>query len=169
MVPDSLPRYCNLPECRVPEASLILIYSGIDTFGLLAAPPVALDATGDTCKQWCEKYILPRIHSVEGKSVTAVDLSAARCGVLHTSTPVSKLEREGKANQFWYQFLGNAGVNLITSSKLPLLGLDVQDLALAFKEGGIACIKDINQDQAAFQAADARAQHFLRWGKLVLS
>jgi len=42
-------------------------------------------------------------------------------------------------------------VNLITSTKLPLLGLDVQSLALAFKEGGIACIKDINQDPTAFK------------------
>jgi hypothetical protein len=154
-------------NAELPEASLILIYSGIDTFGLLAAPPGILDATGDTYKQWCEKYILPRIHSVEGEPVTTVDLWAARCGVLHTSTPLSKLEREGKAHQIWYQFLGKAGVNLITSTKLPLLGLDVQNLALAFKEGGIACIKDINQDRTAFQAADARAQHFLRWGKLV--
>ncbi len=167
MVPDSLSRHRNLSECRVTEASLILIYSGIDTFGLLAASPVVLDATGDTYKQWCEKYILPRIHSVEDKPVTADDLWAARCGVLHTSTPLSRHERKGKAHQIWYQFLGKAGVNLITSTKLPLLGLDVQNLALAFKEGGIACINDINQDQTAFQAADARAQHFLRWGKLV--
>jgi hypothetical protein len=151
----------------LPEASLVLIYSGFDTFGLLAALPNVLDATGDTYKQWCDKYILPRIKSVEGDPVTPVDLWGARCGMLHTSTPLSDLERKGKAHQIWYQFVGKAGVNLITSTKLPLLGLDVQSLALAFKEGGIACIKDINQDPTAFQAADARAQHFLRWGKVV--
>ncbi len=154
-------------NAELPEASLVLIYSGFDTFGLLSAPPNVLDATGDTYKRWCEKYILPRIKSVEGDPVTAVDLWGARCGVLHTSTPLSKLEREGKAHQIWYQFVGKAGVNLIMDSKLPPLGLDVQNLALAFKEGGIACITDINQDPAAFQVADARAQHFLRWGKVV--
>ena len=154
-------------NAELPEASLVLIYSGFDTFGLLAAPPNVPYATSDTYMQWCEKYILPRIKSVEGELVTAVDLWGARCGMLHTSTPISYLERKGKAHQIWYRFDGKAGVNLITSTKLPLLGLDVQNLAVAFKEGGIACITDINQDPISFHAADERAQHFLRWGKVV--
>jgi hypothetical protein len=154
-------------NAELPEAILTLVYSGIDTFGLLGAPPAALDATGDTYKDWCEKYILPRIKSVEGDPVTAVDLWAARCGVLHTSTPLSKLEREGKARQIWYQFLGKAGSNLITSSKLPILGLDIQNLATAFKEGGMAFIKDLNNNPSDFALADNRSQHFLRWGKVV--
>jgi hypothetical protein len=149
----------------LPEAGLALIYSGIDTFGLLAALPAVLDASGDTFKQWCEKYILPRIQSIEGGAVSATDLWAARCGVLHTSTPLSTLERVGKAHQIWYQFDGKAGMNLIMNTPLPPLGLDIQNLAMAFKEGGIACITDLNQDATAFQAADARAQHFLRWGE----
>jgi hypothetical protein len=153
-------------KSELPEASLVLIYSGFDTFGLLAAPPNVLDASGDTYKRWCEKYVLPRIKSVEGASVTAIDLWGARCGVLHTSTPLSKLEREGKAHQIWYQFVGKAGVNLFMDSELPPLGLDVQNLAMAFKKGGIACITDINQDPTAFQVANARAQHFFRWAKM---
>jgi hypothetical protein len=154
-------------NAELPEASLVLIYSGFDTFGLLAAPPNVLDATGDTYKYWCEKYILPRIRSVEGDPVTAVDLWGARCGMLHTATPLSSKEREGKAHQIWYQFAGKAGVNFYLNSKLPPLGLNVENLAMAFKEGGIACITDINKEPTAFQAADARAQHFLRWGKAV--
>jgi len=54
----------------LPEAGLTLIYSGIDTFGLLAAPPAVLDASGDTFKQWCEKYVLPQIQSIEGGAVS---------------------------------------------------------------------------------------------------
>ena len=152
----------------LPEAGLALIYSGTDTFGLLAAPPAILDASHGTFKQWCEKYILPRIQSIEGVAVSATDLWAARCGVLHTSTPLSKLERVGEAHQVWYQFNGKAGMNLIMNTPSPPLGLDIQNLAMSFKEGGIACINDLNQDATAFQAADARAQHFLRWGKHVL-
>jgi hypothetical protein len=99
-------------SAELPEASLVLIYSGFDTFdtfGLLAAQPGVPDATGETFKQWCEKYILPRIKSVEGDVVTAVDLWGARCGMLHTSTPLSSKEREGKAHQIWYRFAGKAG------------------------------------------------------------
>jgi hypothetical protein len=151
----------------LPEAALSLIYSGIDTFGLLAAPPAIEDASGDTFKSWCEKYILPRLQPVEGGPINAIDLWAARCGVLHTSTPLSALERAGKAHQIWYHLDGKAGANLIMNSPMSPLGLDIQNLALAFKEGGLACITDINQDAAAFQAADARSQHFLRWGKHV--
>jgi hypothetical protein len=54
------------------------------------------------------------------------------------------------------------------ASAMPPLGIDIQNLAMAFKEGGMACIADFNRDATAFQAADARSQHFLRWGKLVL-
>ena len=151
----------------LPEASLTLIYSGIDTFGLLAAPPGIVDASGDTYKQWCDKYILPRISSIEGDPVTAVDLWAARCGVLHTSSPLSKLEREGKAHQIWYQVLGKAGMNLIMDAKLKPLGLDIQHLGMALKEGGLAFLADLRKDQTALEAADTRAQHFLRWGKVV--
>jgi len=40
----------------LPEAGLVLIYSGIDTLGLLAAAPEIEDATGETFKGWCKKY-----------------------------------------------------------------------------------------------------------------
>jgi hypothetical protein len=153
-------------DARLPEAALALVYSGIDTFGLLAAPPDVLDASNDTFKEWCEKYILPRVESVEGEPLTALDLWAARCGVLHNSTPLSKLERDGKARQIWYQFDGRTGINIILNAHVRPLILDILILGMAFKEGGIACITHINADAVAFQAADARAQHFLRWGRL---
>ena len=151
----------------LPEASLTLIYSGIDTFGLLAASADVVDASSKTFMAWCEIYILPRLQSVEGDPVTAVDLWGARCGVLHTSTPISNVARAGKAHEMWYQFLGRAGMNLIMNAKLKPLGLDIQNLAMAFKEGGLAFLADLKQDQTALQNAEARAQHFLRWGKVV--
>jgi hypothetical protein len=147
---------------RLPEASLTLIYSGIDTFGLLAARPGAKYAAGETFKDWCQRYIVRRLQSVEGDQVTAFDLWGARCGVLHTSTPLSRVGREGKARETWYQFLGLAGVNLIMNTKLKPLGLDVQGLATAFKEGGLASLADLKQDQIRLNEAEARAQHFLR-------
>jgi hypothetical protein len=151
----------------LPEAALTLIYSGIDTFGLLAAPPDHVDASGKTFMQWCETYILPRLQSVEGDPVTALDLWGARCGVLHTSTPLSRVARDGRAHEMWYQFLGRAGINLIMDAKLKPLGLDIQNLAMAFKEGGLAFLEDLKQDPTQLQNAEARAQHFLRWGKVV--
>jgi len=83
-----------------------VIYSGIDTLGLLAAAPEIDDATGETFKGWCKKYLLARLQSIDGKPLEAVDLWAARCGVLHTSAPVSTLSRKGEAHEIWYRFQG---------------------------------------------------------------
>jgi len=152
-------------DAGFPEAGLALLYTGIDTLGLLAAPSGTNDATGETFKVWCEKYLLPKLRSAEGGPLTALDLWAARCGVLHTSTPVSKLGREGKAHQIWYQLRGKAGVNLMANVQLEPLVLDIEHLAITFKEGGLAFITDLNQDQTRFQIAEQRAGNFLRWGR----
>lgn len=154
-------------EAGLPEAALTILYSGVDSFGLLAAPSGVLDATRTTYKQWCDKYILTRLHSIEGTPITAIDLYAARCGVLHTSTPLSSLERDGAARQIWYQFKDKTGINMMAVTTQMPLRIDVQSLALAFKEGGIEFIKDLNNDPLSFKIADDRAQHFLRWGKVV--
>ena len=153
----------TLWDAELPEAALTIIYSGIDSFGLLAAPPDVLDATRNTFKQWCEKYILPRVQSADDTPVTSADLWAARCGVLHTSTPLSTLERAGKARQVFYQFKDKTGVNMILNAQQIPVRLDIANLGFAFKEGGIAFLTDLKSDPPALKAADARAQHFLRW------
>ena len=48
----------TLWDAELPEHVLTIIYSGIDSFGLLAAPPGVLDASGTTFMQWCARYIL---------------------------------------------------------------------------------------------------------------
>lgn len=157
----------TLWDAELPEAVLTIIYSGIDAFGLLAAAPAVLDANRTTFKQWSEKYILPRLQTVEGTAITADDLYAARCGVLHTSTPLSSLEREGRACQLFYEFKGKTGINMILNAQLKPVRIDIEKLAMAFKEGGIAFLTDLKNDSNALKVADDRAQHFLRWGTVV--
>jgi hypothetical protein len=151
-------------ENELPEQALALIYSGIDTLGLLDAPPSVSDATRSTFMPWCETYIIPRVQSVEGDPLTAIDLYAARCGVLHTSTPASNLGRKGDAREIWYQFKGKTGINLLSVLPLHPLRIDVEVLASALRDGGLAFFADIQKDPARLQLADSRAQHFLRWG-----
>jgi hypothetical protein len=153
----------TLWDAELPEAALTVIYSGIDSFGLLAAPPGVLDAGGDTFKQWCEKYILTRVKNVDGGPVTSTDLWAARCGVLHTSTPLSRLERDGKARQVFYQFKEKTGVNMLLNAKQAPLRIDIGNLGLAFKESGIAFLTDLKNDPPSQRLAEGRAQYFLRW------
>jgi hypothetical protein len=157
----------TLWDAELPEPVLTIIYSGIDSFGLLAAPSGVLDASGTTFKQWCARYILTRLQTVDGTSITSVDLWAARCGVLHTSTPLSKLERDGNARQVFYQFKDKTGVNMILNAQQIPVRIDIEKLAMAFKEGGIAFLLDLKNGPNSLKAADDRAQHFLRWGKVV--
>jgi len=153
-------------DSGLPEASLTSLYSGIDTLGLLAAPPGVNEATRTTFEDWCNKYVVTRLKSVDGKSLTALDLYGARCGILHTSRSVSSLGWEGVAREICYQFQGQHGVNLGLNAKREPAMLDIAHFAIAFTKGGTAFIRDLNRDLTRLETARARAQSFFRWGTL---
>ena len=77
---------------------LIVIYSTIDTVGLLNAPPGQVNASGTSFKNWVKKYMTddPAIEFNE------LDLWGARCAVLHTFTSESDLSRAGRVRQLQY-------------------------------------------------------------------
>lgn len=77
---------------------LILIFSMIDSMGLLDAPESQIEATGDSFKNWVKKYLLnSNIHQFN-----EIDLWAARCAILHTFTPQSRLSQAGSARIIQY-------------------------------------------------------------------
>ena|ERR1700683_220769 len=149
----------------LPEASLTLLYSGIDTLGLLGAPPEVKEATGATFICWCEQYLVQRLKSIDGKSLTALEIYGARCGVLHTSSPVSKSSRAGECREVWYQFRGESSVNLGLNAKLEPLTVDIAHFAIAFAESGKAFVTVLNGKPALLTAARDRARSFFRWGR----
>ncbi|WGO96671.1 hypothetical protein QFX18_11500 [Saccharophagus degradans] len=102
----AIEKYC----CNVVEASgllyqnnlygqmFILIYSSIDSMGLLDAPATQTKATGSTFKEWAKKYLLANGDF----EYNEIDLWAARCAVLHTYTSESDLSKSGSAKQLQY-------------------------------------------------------------------
>lgn len=78
--------------------SLVVIYSTIDTCGLLDAPPTQTVATGASFKEWVKKYVL----TYPGLEFNEIDLWGARCAVLHTFTSESDLSNAGKARELQY-------------------------------------------------------------------
>src|SRR5437764_14091045 len=77
---------------HLPLPALMLLYAGIDTAGWLAADdPKA--PVGQRFTEWVDRYLLPRTTL----KVTALELYAARCAVLHTMTARSDLSDAGKA------------------------------------------------------------------------
>ncbi|WP_133480196.1 hypothetical protein [Cognatilysobacter segetis] len=82
---------------------LVIVYSTIDTFGLLNAPAGQTEASGDSFRAWAAKYLVPRATD----PYTADDLWGARCGVLHTFSTDSRWAKQGKARQLQY-YLGTS-------------------------------------------------------------
>ena len=77
---------------------LIIIYSSIDTMGLLDAPPAQTSASGTSFKNWVKNYIL----SYPGIEFNEEDLWGARCAVLHTFTSESDLSKANKVREIQY-------------------------------------------------------------------
>lgn len=77
---------------------MVVIYSSIDSMGLLDAPANQTSASGQSFKDWVNKYML----TYPGLEFNEVDFWAARCSVLHTFTAQSDLSSAGKARQIQY-------------------------------------------------------------------
>ena len=88
----------TLDEKKLYGPALVVAYSAIDSLGLLDAPPNQLNASSDSFKAWVDKYLIKQ----NGITFNAIDLWAARCAVLHTSTSESDLSRAGRAKQLQY-------------------------------------------------------------------
>jgi hypothetical protein len=84
-----------LERKRIAPA-LILLYSAIDTSGWLDS--AESHATRESFLQWVDRYLL----NAKPLTCTALELYAARCGLLHTFTPDSRLSSEGKARRICY-------------------------------------------------------------------
>lgn len=78
--------------------ALILTYSTIDFLASLARPRDHADVTRDDFMAWVAEFLLP------GSSLkcAASDLYSARCGLLHTYSPESRMSRSGSAKTLAY-------------------------------------------------------------------
>ena len=118
---------------------LVILYSTIDTLGLLDAPPAQVEATNSSFMAWVEKYFLPNSNS----GFNALDVWAARCAVLHTFSTESGLSRKGKARQLQYfLFNGDAARDYIAITGKIDNGAHI---AIHLGEFGTAFIKGMHQ------------------------
>jgi hypothetical protein len=145
--------------------ALVLLYTTIDVIGSLEHPR----ATGPTFKSWVATYMLP-----SGLPCSAVDLYAARCGVLHTLTINSDLRRQGKARAILYAYGPASAENLawlmgLVDIKRKLNGdpphdvitLHVSDLRDALVNGIEAYLGDLRSDPERREAVRARLDQVL--------
>lgn len=140
--------------------ALTLIYSAIDTTGWLDSK--AEFATRDDFMRWVDKYLL----KAKPLKCTAIDLYAARCGVLHTFTSASQLSSSGKANIIFYAW-GKANTEHMqrimdhknTSSNHPTV-VHIDELYQAWLLGLEQWGKDLDSDSYRSARVIAKAAKF---------
>jgi hypothetical protein len=147
-----------------PEACLALVYSAIDTFVFLGAKEQDKKATRRSFLDWANTYLVGRLTDIfDLNPVTAMDLYAARCGILHTSTSESDLGNKGQALEVFYRYREHQAIRL-PALVVPFIALEVEALCAAFEEGAQLFIGDLKGDARRAQLAKSRAEGFMRWG-----
>jgi hypothetical protein len=138
--------------------ALILIYSAIDTAAWLDSNDEF--ATRNSFIDWTNRYLL----STNALSCTAVDLYAARCGLLHTFTPNSKLSSEKKARRICYAWGKSRGEDLQRTIDLAktadeYVAVKVEELFAAWRDGVLTFTEDLDAGSARTVAVMAKAKN----------
>lgn len=132
-------------EKKLSTPALILIYSAIDTVGWLDTGDAF--ATKTSFMTWVDSYLL----TGNTLACSALDLYAARCGLLHTFTPDSKLRRDGKARYINYAW-GKACVDdlwrsiELTKTEAGYVAVHVNDLYEAWQIGVLRFCAEVETD-----------------------
>ena len=146
-------------ENNLTRSALTLIYSAIDTAGWLDAKEQFANRRTFVC--WTEKYLLP----AKPLACNAIDLYAARCGLLHTSTPDSKLSIDGKARRLSYAW-GTVRVQdlqrliELTDKGQIYAAVHIDGLYEALRLGLVAFIDDLGNDPTRRERVMAKASKF---------
>lgn len=141
--------------------ALTLLYSAIDVLGFLRSDQAS--ANRDTFIGWVEAYMVGFLNT---KGIRGIDLYSARCGIIHTGQAPSDLVKSGKAREIWYQFRGEAHVNLMANLPQPPVLVDVDEFVEAFTCAAKEFVEDIMGDDILASCAEEKAGRFFRPGLL---
>jgi hypothetical protein len=136
--------YCIAEKLIMP--ALVLIYSSIDSVSWIASDDED-QSVGDRFQSWVnvwmlQKYPLP---------CTALELYAARCGILHTLTPDSDLSRNKGVRRISYAW-GTAqqrdlDESIIVTKYPGIVAVHVNDIVSSFKNGFADFIEALETDK----------------------
>lgn len=150
---------CQRQKLAVP--SLLLLYAAIDIAGWLDA--------GDTERsvrvrftRWVDRYMSPA-----DLGCTALELYAARCGLLHTFTGESDLAERGAVRRLMYAW-GNADVEALRDAirrfGAPVTGaweaVRVDAILAAFARGLSRFLEELDADPPRGASVNVRAGKF---------
>jgi hypothetical protein len=136
----------NCLEQDFIESAMILLYAGIDAMAWLNLPPNVNDVEGADFKRWVADYFLPGSRF----NCSPEDMYGARCGLVHTNTSESKLNRKGRATKIFY-YRERDGVKqgilqiLMDEQHMPWF-IDIDQLIINFRTAIERFIDDISTD-----------------------
>jgi glycogen debranching enzyme len=148
---------CMEKQAVIP--ALVLIYSAVDTTCWLDSTEAF--STRNDFIRWVENYLL----KVKPMKCTAIDLYAARCGLLHTSTPDSQLSSSGKARVINYAW-GKAKVEDVQrlidlkNRSNESVAVHVNELYQAWLSGLALWGQDLDKDSDRSDRVLAKAKKF---------
>lgn len=143
--------------------ALSLIYNSIDSLGWIAYGDISVEKR---FVRWVDEYM----YSVKKLEPKSIDLYSARCAILHTLTPHSKMSNANKAKVIAYTW-GNADVSIgnkiiETMNDKQMVFVHVNDLYDALKLGVENFINSADFENECLQRAN---QHFGHLSKEVLN
>lgn len=141
------------------EPALILIYSAIDIVAWLDSQEEW--TTRKSFIDWTDKYLLKSKHI----GCSAIEVYAARCGLLHTLSPESKLSRQGASRHIYYAW-GTAepsklqqGIDSLGQTK-EHIAIHINDLFEGWLFGTEAFLNDINNSGHKKSVVYSKASRF---------
>lgn len=150
--------FAGMKACLAAQhigSALVLAYSLIDVLAWLSLPESKDDVSGQDFMDWAKEYVIPSGNL----DCTGDDLYAARCGVLHTFTPGSRMARKGKAVQIVYSWGSKKPYSRkkLEALNIRFIMIHVDTLCAAIERGADRFWKHIEADRERLAVANRRA------------
>src|SRR5262249_53703022 len=136
----------------------ILAYSGVDALAWLNRPYNVEDVRAADFQEWLEAYFLPG----SGFGGTTLDLYGARCGLVHSNTSESRLNRQDRARKVFYyrdrDQVKTGIIQLLMNERLPPLFIDVDQFVAALKTAVERFLNAVAVDAAKLDLVSRRVE-----------
>ena len=131
---------CVERQCLV--SAVALVYSCIDSLAALTRPTTQPDTTRREFIDWVNRYLIPSPHL----SCSAEDIYGARCGILHTYSPESRMRRAGQAQRLVYYWKSGPPPDATIPLPPDAIVIALEDLISALEQAVDNFLMDIDAD-----------------------
>ena len=140
------------------ESTMILLYSGIDAMAWLNRPARVADVRGMDFQEWINIYFLPG----SGFNCSSADMYGARCGLVHSNTGESRMNRERRAHKVFYyrerDGMKEGIIEFMMNEELMPWFIDVDQFITALRTAIDRFIDAVSADAAKLEIVSRRIQ-----------